>query len=150
MLHAALFIASVLIPSLDCFAQAENLPPVASRPTVEKPLTSDERAELLKLIRSLQERLDKLEAAQPATTTPATMPTANPPTPVPNTSLQPTPEPTPEPTATTPANNDDDENDWTYGRYTPNFGFKVVNTEYGDLNISVYTYARYLNQLGLS
>ena len=148
MLHAALFIASVLIPSLDCFAQAENLPPVASRPTVDKPLTSDERAELLKLIRSLQERLDKLEAAQAGTTTPATVPTVNPPTPVPNTSLQPTPSPTP--AAPAPANKDDDENDWTYGRYTPNYGFKVVNTEYGDLNISVYTYARYLNQLGLN
>ena len=148
MLHAALFIASVLIPSLDCFAQAENLPPVASRPTVDKPLTSDERAELLKLIRSLQERLDKLEAAQAGTTTPATVPTVNPPTPVPNTSLQPTPTPTP--AAPAPANKDDDENDWTYGRYTPNYGFKVVNTEYGDLNISVYTYARYLNQLGLN
>ena len=47
---------------------------------------------------------------------------------------------------------DDDETTtiWTYGRYTPNLGFKVVNTEYGDLNVSIYTYARYLNQLGLN
>ena len=37
-----------------------------------------------------------------------------------------------------------------YGRYTPNFGFKVVNTEYGDMNVSIYTYARYLNQRGLA
>ena len=36
----------------------------------------------------------------------------------------------------------------SYGPYTPNLGFKVVNTEYGDLNISIYTYARYLNQFG--
>jgi hypothetical protein len=37
----------------------------------------------------------------------------------------------------------------TWGTYTPNFGYEVANTEYGDLNISVYSYARYLNQKGL-
>lgn len=36
-----------------------------------------------------------------------------------------------------------------WGSYTPNLGFRVANTEYGDLNISLYTYVRYLNQLGL-
>src|SRR5690242_6437187 len=30
----------------------------------------------------------------------------------------------------------------TWGTYTPNFGYKIANTEYGDLNISIYTYAR--------
>jgi hypothetical protein len=34
--------------------------------------------------------------------------------------------------------------------YTPNQGFKVANTEHGDLSISIYTYGRYLNQLGLN
>jgi len=34
----------------------------------------------------------------------------------------------------------------TWGTYTPNFGYKVADTPYGDLNISVYSYARYLNQ----
>ena len=38
----------------------------------------------------------------------------------------------------------------SYGRYTPNLGFKLANTEHGDLNISIYTYARYLNQRGLN
>jgi hypothetical protein len=38
----------------------------------------------------------------------------------------------------------------TWGKYTPNLGFKVANTEYGDLSISIYTYARYLNQLALA
>lgn len=33
-----------------------------------------------------------------------------------------------------------------WGPYTPNFGYKVANTPYGDLSISIYTYARYLNQ----
>jgi hypothetical protein len=33
-----------------------------------------------------------------------------------------------------------------WGTYTPNFGYKVANTPYGDLSISIYSYARYLNQ----
>src|SRR5262249_47020449 len=37
-----------------------------------------------------------------------------------------------------------------WGEYTPNLGFKVANTEHGDLSISIYTYARYLNQNALS
>ena len=36
------------------------------------------------------------------------------------------------------------------GRYTPNLGFRLANTEYGDLNVSIYSYVRYLNQLGLN
>jgi len=36
-----------------------------------------------------------------------------------------------------------------WGTYTPNFGFKVANTDRGDMSISIYSYARYLNQLGL-
>ena len=45
---------------------------------------------------------------------------------------------------------DAQEEPYKWGKYTPNFGFKVANTEHGDLNISVYAYARYLNQLGLN
>ncbi len=37
----------------------------------------------------------------------------------------------------------------TFGRYTPGVGFKVADTEYGDLNIRTFTYLRYLNQLGV-
>jgi hypothetical protein len=33
--------------------------------------------------------------------------------------------------------------------YKPNSGFKVISTDKGDLNIRIYTYVRYLNQLGL-
>ena len=36
-----------------------------------------------------------------------------------------------------------------WGTYTPNLGFKLANTEHGDLNLSIYSYARYLNQKGL-
>jgi hypothetical protein len=38
----------------------------------------------------------------------------------------------------------------TWGKYTPNLGFKVASTEYGDLSISIYTYVRYLNQNALA
>jgi hypothetical protein len=37
----------------------------------------------------------------------------------------------------------------TWSPYTPNQGFKFANTEYGDASLSVYTYARYLNQRAL-
>lgn len=37
-----------------------------------------------------------------------------------------------------------------WGKYTPNLGFKVAETDHGDLSISIYTYARYLNQNALS
>jgi len=33
-----------------------------------------------------------------------------------------------------------------WGRYTPNLGFKLADTEHGDLSVSIYTYTRYLNQ----
>jgi hypothetical protein len=36
-----------------------------------------------------------------------------------------------------------------WGTYTPNLGFKLANTEYGDLSLSIYSYARYLNQRAL-
>jgi hypothetical protein len=36
-----------------------------------------------------------------------------------------------------------------WGKYTPNFGYKVADTDHGDISISIYSYGRYLNQLGL-
>ena len=36
-----------------------------------------------------------------------------------------------------------------WGTYTPNFGFKVVDTDKGDMSISIYSYVRYLNQKSL-
>jgi hypothetical protein len=41
------------------------------------------------------------------------------------------------------------EEPYKWGRYTPNFGYKVADTERGDMSISIYSYGRYLNQLGL-
>jgi hypothetical protein len=39
---------------------------------------------------------------------------------------------------------------YKWGGYTPNFGYKVVDTDRGDLSVSIYSYGRYLNQLGLN
>lgn len=36
-----------------------------------------------------------------------------------------------------------------FGSYTPNVGFKLVNTEHGAVTFKLFTYLRYLNQLGL-
>jgi hypothetical protein len=38
------------------------------------------------------------------------------------------------------------EEEKKWGKYTPNLGFKVVDTKHGDLSVSLYTYTRYLNQ----
>src|SRR4030095_16134485 len=136
--RAALLIG---IFNVACFAQTENNAPAGAKPAVDnktlksvddKPLTSNELEELLKLIRSLQERVEKLEAAQPSTDKSASTAT------VPSSSPAPVlPEETPNaespaPVEAKPAGQDD--GDKFDGRYTPNLGFRVVNTEYGDLN----------------
>ena len=36
-----------------------------------------------------------------------------------------------------------------WGSYTPNLGFKVVDSDRGDMSVSIYTYVRYLNQKDL-
>jgi hypothetical protein len=41
----------------------------------------------------------------------------------------------------------DDRQKW--GTYTPNFGFRIADTEHGAVNLSIYSYARYLNQKAL-
>jgi hypothetical protein len=46
--------------------------------------------------------------------------------------------------------NSQQEEPYKWGRYTPNFGYKVADTEHGDLSVSIYSYGRYLNQLGLN
>src|SRR5215510_14208218 len=153
LLHAAVVaIGVILLYGTRCVSQTADSNPTTPTPE-QKPLTSDERAELLKLIRELQQRVEKLEAAQAGTTaqvTPSPKPAAPP------TSLADKPD----------VSQSDDPHVWmppvvkekpvsesgdtdSYGHYTPNLGFKLANTEYGDLSVSIYTYARYLNQRGL-
>jgi hypothetical protein len=156
VLRAALLIPIVLVLNVICSAQTDNAAASPVKSTVEnkqstgdnKPLTADERAELLKLIRSLQERVDKLEAAQAATEKPATdNPSSTATALAPPTAEEAPNSESPAPAEAKPKGQDDD--DKFDGRYTPNLGFRVVNTEYGDMNVSIYTYVRYLNQLGL-
>src|SRR5262249_48393033 len=145
MLRAALLLGII---NVVCFAQNNtgNVTPTQAK----TPLTEDERTELLKLIRSLQERVEKLEAAQGANSQAASQP-VEPPAPL---SSKPDPSTSDDPhvwmppvVKEKPASEAADTS--SYGRYTPNLGYKLANTEYGDLSISIYTYARYLNQLGL-
>ncbi len=42
-----------------------------------------------------------------------------------------------------------EEGPTNWGTYKTNLGFKVADTEHGDLNISIYSYGRYLNQKAL-
>lgn len=163
MLRAALLVAVAAL--VNCHvnlgqsrASNTSLPNPTAKPAPDPaPITADERTELLKLIKSLQERLDKLEAAQGPKTAeaPVISPVAN----ASNepTSAAPSTPPPINPNEATeevkePSNvkSPDDDANKIYGRYTPNLGFRLANTEYGDLNVSIYTYVRYLNQLGLN
>src|SRR5262245_31244771 len=75
--HAAAAFVLAIAGCATCFAQSQNqaqsqnhgetgAPPAAQSSSDQKPLTNDERAEMMKLIRSLQDRIEKLEAAQAA------------------------------------------------------------------------------------
>src|SRR5215204_4067668 len=100
-LRTALLIKILLVFSMVSFAQADNTPPAATKSSVDnKPLTSDERAELLKLIRSLQERVEKLEAGQSNSEKPGSEKPGADKSLVLTTSTEP-PAPTPEPTPNT-------------------------------------------------
>lgn len=138
-------------------------PPIvksAAKPDDNKgPLSDKERAELLALIKNLQERVTKLEAAQAASEARAAanasstgVNQSNPPAVV-----RPNEPPIAVAKAQTGGNQTATEDKKTqtddknfYGKYTENFGYKLADTEYGDLSLSIYTYARYLNQLDLN
>ena len=117
--------------------------PTASDPS-QAPLTDRERA-MLELIKGLQERVTKLEtqvegAAQAKAADGVT-------TEVTETSPSTEAE---SPAAETAKGSPQTEAQKGLGSYTPNLGFKLADTEWGDLNVSIYTYVRYLNQLGLN
>ena len=165
MLCAALILALLFIPGV-CRAQSANPSeknPQSDSARGEKPtgdkaammdredpktaadqaaLTDHDRAELLKLIRELQERVAKLESAQGQTPTKA----------VASATAVATTKATEVGTQSQAGAAKDPQETGIYhewGSYTPNRGFKVVSTEHGDLNISIYSYARYLNQRAL-
>ncbi len=155
LLRAVVPVACGLLSSV-CLAQTSSpnptAQPSAAKADQDKPLTTNEREELLKLIHTLQERLDKLEAAQPTTASTTLKPATT--TPVPTRErLADTEKNEPDvvsPIAAPEAKSEDKSDDKNFdGRYTPNLGFRLANTELGDLNVSIYTYVRYLNQKGL-
>lgn len=120
---------------------------VTGAATKKGPLGDKEREELLELIKNLQERVTKLEAAQApaASSKPPTVSTAavlNSDSPILDGS-------NPTAKADDGATAKSQQEDKKWGKYTPNLGYKVADTEYGDMSISIYTYARYLNQRNL-
>ena len=153
ILRSAVLLACVSLNSI-CFAQEANSTTAGqgagARPGQDKPLTAQERDELLKLIHSLQERVDKLEAAQAAgPSVPSASPAPRPATAKNDPSMSDDPHVWMEPVVKEKPKAEASESE-SYGRYTPNLGFKLANTEYGDLSVSIYTYARYLNQRALN
>jgi hypothetical protein len=55
-----------------------------------------------------------------------------------------------QPDASSNTSTSQQEEPYKWGKYSPNLGYKVANTDYGDLSVSIYSYGRYLNQLGLN
>ena len=110
-------------------------------PSPSLPFTDRERA-MMVLIQQLQERVTKLEekgdVAKDLPAKVAKNPVAGAPADTENS-----------PKAPTAITDDPKGSDDGWGSYTPNLGFKLVDTKYGDVNLSIYTYVRYLNQLGL-
>lgn len=162
LLSTALFMGLLVAPQF-CMAQATPASGQnrlaehdrASKPASEStPLTDRERAELLQLIRALQDRVAKLES-EVSEAKSSTAPDAKPQAPAAALgapakeavaatakAIEPAP---PDAVAAAKAPEQADERK-EFGTYTPNLGFKLADTEKGDLNVSIYTYGRYLNQ----
>ncbi len=141
-------LALLILPAVGR-AQSPSQSEQTGSATQSKPLTDYERAELMRLIQELQERVSKLEAR--ACPTPAPEAQAAPAGVVSETMVdgvtvrEPPSKPVDSAKNLVPAV---EKKGW--GRYTPNLGFKLADTEHGDVSLSIYTYARYLNQLALN
>ena len=110
------------------------------------PPADSERETMLALIRSLQERVAKLEAAQATRAGAGDADGAASPAPTPGAGTDDGPAPAPPTPADAPKGSPQGDDKEGFGSYTPNLGFKLADTEYGDLNVSIYSYVRYLNQ----
>jgi hypothetical protein len=160
-LRAALISALLVVPHLcaartvgaasDAVTAATPTPTPTPSPSPDPspaPLTERERA-MLELIKGLQERVTRLEAqgVDAAEAKAANAPTAAGAGQIPSDGtagalpLVPPAVPAKAP--------QDGAAKKGFGDYTPNLGFKLADTEYGDINVSIYSYVRYLNQLGL-
>ena len=148
---AFMVLALLILPSV-CMAQSLSQSEQTGSVTQSKPLTDYERAELMRLIHELQDRVTKLEARTcpaPAATSEAK---AQPAIPTSETMVDGVTVREPEAKSAGAAKN------LRLGRRGervgedthPTLGFKLADTEHGDLSLSIYTYARYLNQLALN
>jgi hypothetical protein len=97
-------------------------------------------SEIGSLRQALAKQLDETAAKEPAVTEEIALSTSESPGPPPE-GISSTP------SARTSAAQEEQKTWWS--PYTPNQGFKFANTEYGDASLSVYAYARYLNQRAL-
>ena len=149
---------SIALAACSIYANAQTNASVAGNPTAEEQTTAEvlnkidqlveqnrelekQNQKLVEQVELLRQVLAKIPSTPRATgteTAPATESTATA-----GGSQQPKIQQTPAASAAA------QEEPITWGTYTPNLGFKVANTERGDLSISIYSYARYLNQLGL-
>lgn len=149
------FLMFSLVADCSHIALSQNLTTEADSASVDTPSTS----EVLKKIDQLVEQNRQLEAQnqelmkeiqflrgtvelKSAVAAIAAEPTAFVKS-APSTTVQASP-----PATTTPSDNQEQLTLW--GAYTNNLGFKLANTEHGDVNLSIYTYVRYLNQRGLN
>ena len=127
-------------------------PSVSPSPNPESPLTDRERA-MMEVIKNLQERVTKLENAQLSAATIVSAKKETDKLPAPPIPPSPGPVAIPDDKSVSqgpPAKPDSGQDGDGWGSYTPNLGFKLVDTKYGDVNLSIYTYVRYLNQLGIN
>lgn len=129
-------------------SQTATLQPANPAPTSESLKKIDQLVEQNKqLEKQNQELLSEIEALRRDLTGQGTAPAENPQT---TANRPPVASEVAQPEAKAAADlTSDEEPPKRWGTYTPNQGFKLVNTEYGDVNLSIYTYVRYLNQLGL-
>jgi hypothetical protein len=150
MLTAALWLIFVLTCRPSSIAQASD--PAAGDSSIADTHTSElmatvdrlveQNRELEKQNQALMEQIQSLRqilSTQAGATTTKTERVATP-------TAATAPQPEPQTSAPDFAS---EEEPYKWGAYSPNLGFKIANTDHGDLSVSIYSYARYLNQLGL-
>jgi hypothetical protein len=169
----AFLVVNLMFVALPCKAQSSSLSTngpsdardTASSPPKATPPLTEREEEMLQLIQSLQDRVARLEAERatsskninPDTDVEAKKASANvlaatvvavPPTrgdiANPINEAATSPAEAVKTNARSASGGQEERKFWS--PYTPNQGFKIANTEYGDASLSIYTYARYLNQ----
>jgi hypothetical protein len=137
-------VAALLAVSLPVSGLAQSAAPAAANESVEQRLQRLEQRQA-ELEAELKQKDAEIQALKPPTPGPAaTQPASGAPATAAGAA-------TATPAAAAPPVTDDAtlnaDNEW--GTYKGFQGFKVANTDQGDLNVAIYTYVRYLNQMDL-